>query len=112
MSSKAKKNEAQALIRYAREGDWKKAEDLLVKMKGRGVDLHVVSIYINNKVVDERDIQEFIMDRIKYIETGQEDSYESKRRIEDTSAVAKGRRKSRRKTHRRKTHRRKTNKRR
>ena len=25
MSSKAKKNEAQALIRYAREGDWKKA---------------------------------------------------------------------------------------
>ena len=111
MSTKAKKAEAQALIRYAREGEWKQAEDLLVKMKGRGVDLHEVSRYINNKVVDERGIQEFIMDRIKYIETGQEDAYESKRRISETS-VAKGRRKSRRRTHRRKTHRRKTHRRR
>jgi hypothetical protein len=51
------------------------------------------------------------MDRVKYIETGQEDSYESKRRIEGTSALAKGRRKSQRKTNKRKTNKRKTNKR-
>ena len=114
--------EIKSLISYGRnqgrkgKDDKGKAEAMLFAMQNRGVNLRAVQQTINDKVFDERGVQEFVADRIKYVETGEEDAWEKSERASRTN-VAKGRRTKRNgnkrgktykrgKTHKRRSHRR------
>jgi hypothetical protein len=87
--------EIKALISYGRnqgrkgKDDKGKAETMLFAMQKRGVNLRTVQQTINDKVFDERGVQEFVADRIKYVETGEEDAWSRHERASRTSE-AKG----------------------
>ena len=114
-----KKVEIKALIEYgSNQGmdDKGNAEKILFDMQKRGVSLRTVQQIINNKAFDERGVQEFVADRIKYVETGEEDAWSRHERASRTG-VGKGRRTKRNgkkrgkmykggKTHKRRSHRR------
>lgn len=87
----ATKKEISTLIRYGKSPEvdaMRNAERMLVSMKERGVDLSTVQQQINTKAFDNRNIQEFVAQRINYVETGVESPYSMQRRASE----AKGRR--------------------
>ena len=107
--------EIKALIAFSRNqganghDDFGKAEKLLRKMKDRGVSLNKVRRAANEEIFDDRNAQEFLIERIRYVETGAESPNSQRRRAERTasasvrsaSASAKGRRTKRRRGSRR-----------
>ena len=97
--------EIKALIAFAQNqganghDDFGKAERMLQKMKDRGVNLNKVRRAANEEIFDDRNAQEFLIERIRYVETGAESPNSQRRRAARTatnSAVAKGRRTKRR----------------
>ena len=99
--------EIKALVAFSRNqganghDDFGKAETLLRKMKDRGVSLNKVRRAANEEIFDDRNAQEFLIERIRYVETGAESPNSQRRRASRTasnSAVAKGRRTKRRST--------------
>lgn len=101
--------EIKALIAFSRNqganghDDFGKAEKLLRKMKDRGVSLNKVRRAANEEIFDDRNAQEFLIERIRYVETGAESPNSQRRRAERTASasVAKGRRTKRRRGSRR-----------
>lgn len=93
-----KHGEIKALIAFARNkganghDDQGKAEQMLQKMKDRGVDLKKVQRATNKELFDDRGSQEFILERISYVQTGEESPYSKQRRESRSASVAKGRR--------------------
>jgi hypothetical protein len=99
--------EIKALIAFSRNqganghDDFGKAERMLQKMKDRGVNLNKVRRAANEEIFDDRNAQEFLIERIRYVETGAESPNSQRRRASrnaTNSAVAKGRRTKRRST--------------
>ena len=96
--------EIKALIAFSRNqganghDDFGKAETLLRKMKDRGVNLNKVRRAANEEIFDDRNAQEFLIERIRYVETGAESPNSQRRRATRTASasVAKGRRTRRR----------------
>jgi phage terminase Nu1 subunit (DNA packaging protein) len=97
--------EIKALIAFAQNqganghDDFGKAERMLQKMKDRGVNLNKVRRAANEEIFDDRNAQEFLIERIRYVETGAESPNSQRRRASrnaTNSAVAKGRRTKRR----------------
>ena len=95
--------EIKALIAFAQNqganghDDFGKAERMLQKMKDRGVNLNKVRRSANEEIFDDRNAQEFLIERIRYVETGAESPNSQRRRAARTaSASAKGRRTKRR----------------
>ena len=97
--------EIKALIAFAQNqganghDDFGKAERMLQKMKDRGVNLNKVRRAANEEIFDDRNAQEFLIERIRFVETGAESPNSQRRRAARTatnSAVAKGRRTKRR----------------
>ena len=101
--------EIKALIAFSRNqganghDDFGKAETLLRKMKDRGVSLNKVRRAANEEIFDDRNAQEFLIERIRYVETGAESPNSQRRRAARTTSasVAKGRRTKRRRGTRR-----------
>jgi hypothetical protein len=107
--------EIKALVAFSRNqganghDDFGKAETLLRKMKDRGVSLNKVRRAANEEIFDDRNAQEFLIERIRYVETGAESPNSQRRRVARTasasvrsaSASAKGRRTKRRRGSRR-----------
>lgn len=100
--------EIKALVAFSRNqganghDDFGKAETLLRKMKDRGVSLNKVRRAANEEIFDDRNAQEFLIERIRYVETGTESPNSQRRRVARTaSASAKGRRTKRRRGSRR-----------
>ena len=101
--------EIKALIAFSRNqganghDDFGKAEKLLQKMKDRGVKLKNVRRAADEEIFDDRNAQEFLLERIKYVETGAESPNSQRRRAARTASasVAKGRRTRRRRGSRR-----------
>jgi hypothetical protein len=101
--------EIKALIAFSRNqganghDDFGKAETLLRKMKDRGVKLKNVRRAADEEIFDDRNAQEFLLERIKYVETGAESPNSQRRRAARTASasVAKGRRTKRRRGSRR-----------
>ena len=101
--------EIKALIAFSRNqganghDDFGKAEKLLQKMKDRGVKLKNVRRAADVEIFDDRNAQEFLLERIKYVETGAESPNSQRRRAARTASasVAKGRRTRRRRGSRR-----------
>lgn len=105
--------EIKALIAFSRNqganghDDFGKAETLLRKMKDRGVKLKNVRRAADEQIFDDRNAQEFLLERIRYVETGAESPNSQRRRAARTASasVAKGRRtRRRRRGSRRRTH--------
>ena len=97
--------EIKALIAFSRNqganghDDFGKAETLLRKMKDRGVNLNKVRRAANEEIFDDRNAQEFLIERIRYVETGAESPNSQRRRAaRSATASAKGRRTKRRST--------------
>lgn len=96
--------EIKALIAFSRNqganghDDFGKAETLLRKMKDRGVNLNKVRRAANEEIFDDRNAQEFLIERIRYVDTGAESPNSQRRRAARTASasVAKGRRTRRR----------------
>lgn len=97
--------EIKALIAFSRNqganghDDFGKAETLLRKMKDRGVKLKNVRRAADEEIFDDRNAQEFLLERIKYVETGAESPNSQRRRAArtaTTASLAKGRRTRRR----------------
>ena len=97
--------EIKALIAFSRNqganghDDFGKAEKLLRKMKDRGVKLKNVRRAADEEIFDDRNAQEFLLERIKYVETGAESPNSQRRRASrtaNTASLAKGRRTRRR----------------
>jgi hypothetical protein len=100
--------EIKALVAFSRNqganghDDFGKAETLLRKMKDRGVSLNKVRRAANEEIFDDRNAQEFLIERIRYVETGAESPNSQRRRVaRSASASAKGRRTKRRRGTRR-----------
>ncbi len=100
--------EIKALVAFSRNqganghDDFGKAETLLRKMKDRGVNLNKVRRAANEEIFDDRNAQEFLIERIRYVDTGAESPNSQRRRAARTaSASAKGRRTKRRRGSRR-----------
>lgn len=101
--------EIKALIAFSRNqganghDDFGKAETLLRKMKDRGVNLNKVRRAANEEIFDDRNAQEFLIERIRYVDTGAESPNSQRRREARTASasVAKGRRTKRRRGSRR-----------
>ena len=99
--------EIKALIAFSRNqganghDDFGKAEKLLQKMKDRGVKLKNVRRAADEEIFDDRNAQEFLLERIKYVETGAESPNSQRRRASRAASVAKGRRTRRRRGSRR-----------
>ena len=100
--------EIKALIAFSRNqganghDDFGKAETLLRKMKDRGVKLKNVRRAADEQIFDDRNAQEFLLERIRYVETGAESPNSQRRRVaRSASASAKGRRTKRRRGTRR-----------
>ena len=101
--------EIKALIAFSRNqganghDDFGKAEKLLQKMKDRGVKLKNVRRAADVEIFDDRNAQEFLLERIRYVETGAESPNSQRRRAARTASasVAKGRRTRRRRGSRR-----------
>ena len=71
-------------------------------MKDRGVSLNKVRRAANEEIFDDRNAQEFLIERIRYVETGAESPNSQRRRVaRSASASAKGRRTKRRRGTRR-----------
>ena len=72
-------------------------------MKDRGVKLKNVRRAADEEIFDDRNAQEFLLERIKYVETGAESPNSQRRRAARTASasVAKGRRTRRRRGSRR-----------
>lgn len=85
--------EIKALIAFAQNqganghDDFGKAERMLQKMKDRGVSLNKVRRAANEEIFDDRNAQEFLIERIRFVETGAE-SPNSQRRHAARSATA------------------------
>lgn len=106
--------EIKALIAFAQNqganghDDFGKAERMLQKMKDRGVNLNKVRRAANEEIFDDRNAQEFLIERIRFVETGAESPNSERRRAarsataasarSATAASAKGRRTKRRST--------------
>jgi hypothetical protein len=96
--------EIKALIAFSRNqganghDDFGKAETLLRKMKDRGVNLNKVRRAANEEIFDDRNAQEFLIERIRYVDTGAESPNSQRRRASRaaSASVAKGRRTRRR----------------
>jgi len=95
--------EIKALIAFSRNqganghDDFGKAEKMLQKMKDRGVKLKNVRRAADEEIFDDRNAQEFLLERIRYVETGAESPNSQRRRAErSVTAVAKGKRTRRR----------------
>ena len=92
--------EIKALIAFSRNqganghDDFGKAEKLLQKMKDRGVKLKNVRRAADEEIFDDRNAQEFLIERIRYVETGAESPNSQRRRASRaaSASVAKGRR--------------------
>ena len=105
--------EIKALIAFSRNqganghDDFGKAEKLLQKMKDRGVNLNKVRRAANEEIFDDRNAQEFLIERIRYVETGAESPNSQRRRAarSASASVAKGRRTRRRRRGSRRSHR-------
>ena len=103
--------EIKALIAFSRNqganghDDFGKDEKLLQKMKDRGVNLIKVRRAANEEIFDDRNAQEFLIERIRYVETGAESPNSQRRRAARTASVAKGRRTRRRRRGSRRSHR-------
>jgi hypothetical protein len=71
---------------------------LLRKMKDRGVNLNKVRRAANEEIFDDRNAQEFLIERIRYVDTGAESPNSQRRRASRaaSASVAKGRRTRRR----------------
>ena len=99
--------EIKALIAFSRNqganghDDFGKAEKLLQKMKDRGVKLKNVRRAADVEIFDDRNAQEFLLERIRYVETGAESPNSQRRRASRAASVAKGRRTRRRRGSRR-----------
>ena len=100
--------EIKALVAFSRNqganghDDFGKAETLLRKMKDRGVSLNKVRRAADVEIFDDRNAQEFLLERIRYVETGAESPNSQRRRVaRSASASAKGRRTKRRRGTRR-----------
>jgi hypothetical protein len=101
--------EIKALVAFSRNqganghDDFGKAETLLRKMKDRGVNLNKVRRAANEEIFDDRNAQEFLIERIRYVDTGAESPNSQRRREARTASasVAKGRRTKRRRGSRR-----------
>ena len=100
--------EIKALIAFSRNqganghDDFGKAETLLRKMKDRGVNLNKVRRAVNEEIFDDRNAQEFLIERIRYVDTGAESPNSQRRRASrSATASAKGRRTKRRRGSRR-----------
>jgi hypothetical protein len=100
--------EIKALVAFSRNqganghDDFGKAETLLRKMKDRGVNLNKVRRAANEEIFDDRNAQEFLIERIRYVDTGAESPNSQRRRASRAaSASAKGRRTKRRRGSRR-----------
>ena len=97
--------EIKALVAFSRNqganghDDFGKAETLLRKMKDRGVNLNKVRRAANEEIFDDRNAQEFLIERIRYVDTGAESPNSQRRRVaRSATASAKGRRTKRRST--------------
>ena len=97
--------EIKALVAFSRNqganghDDFGKAERMLQKMKDRGVNLNKVRRAANEEIFDDRNAQEFLIERIRYVETGAESPNSQRRRAaRSATASAKGRRTKRRST--------------
>ena len=97
--------EIKALIAFAQNqganghDDFGKAERMLQKMKDRGVNLNKVRRAANEEIFDDRNAQEFLIERIRFVETGAESPNSQRRRAaRSATASAKGRRTKRRST--------------
>ena len=98
--------EIKALVAFSRNqganghDDFGKAETLLRKMKDRGVNLNKVRRAANEEIFDDRNAQEFLIERIRYVDTGAESPNSQRRRASraasTTASLAKGRRTKRR----------------
>jgi hypothetical protein len=107
--------EIKALVAFSRNqganghDDFGKAETLLRKMKDRGVNLNKVRRAANEEIFDDRNAQEFLIERIRYVDTGAESPNSQRRRASraasTTASVAKGRRTRRRRRGSRRSHR-------
>ena len=101
--------EIKALIAFSRNqganghDDFGKAERMLQKMKDRGVNLNKVRRAANEEIFDDRNALEFLIERIRYVDTGAESPNSQRRRAARaaTASVAKGRRTRRRRGTRR-----------
>ena len=99
--------EIKALVAFSRNqganghDDFGKAETLLRKMKDRGVSLNKVRRAADVEIFDDRNAQEFLLERIRYVETGAESPNSQRRRASRAASVAKGRRTRRRRGSRR-----------
>jgi len=100
--------EIKALVAFSRNqganghDDFGKAETLLRKMKDRGVNLNKVRRAANEEIFDDRNAQEFLIERIRYVETGAESPNSQRRRAaRSATASAKGIRTKRRRGSRR-----------
>ena len=108
--------EIKALVAFSRNqganghDDFGKAETLLRKMKDRGVNLNKVRRAANEEIFDDRNAQEFLIERIRYVDTGAESPNSQRRRAarsataasaRSATASAKGRRTKRRRGSRR-----------
>ena len=101
--------EIKALVAFSRNqganghDDFGKAEKLLQKMKDRGVKLKNVRRAADVEIFDDRNAQEFLLERIRYVETGAESPNSQRRRASRaaSASVAKGRRTRRRRGSRR-----------
>jgi hypothetical protein len=100
--------EIKALVAFSRNqganghDDFGKAETLLRKMKDRGVNLNKVRRAANEEIFDDRNAQEFLIERIRYVDTGAESPNSQRRRASRAaSASAKGRQTKRRRGSRR-----------
>ena len=107
--------EIKALVAFSRNqganghDDFGKAETLLRKMKDRGVNLNKVRRAANEEIFDDRNAQEFLIERIRYVDTGAESPNSQRRRASraasasarSATASAKGRRTKRRRGSRR-----------
>jgi hypothetical protein len=85
MAEEPTQDEINEIIRLANKGrrattmdddTWKQLEDYLITMKNRGVNLNQINDILekNSTTVDKRPLREYIADRIKYIESGEEDA--------------------------------------
>lgn len=87
----ATREEIASLIKFSKDQEItgiRNAERMLASMKERGVDLNKVQRQINKRKFDDRNIQEFVAERIGYVKTGVESPYSMQRRAKE----AKGRR--------------------
>jgi len=93
MAEEPTQDEINEIIRLANKGrrattmdddTWKQLEDYLITMKNRGVNLNQINDILekNSTTVDKRPLREYIADRIKYIESGEEDAIYTIRRTQ------------------------------